>query len=128
LNFRSKTTQRFSERSVRNKVEESLNGHLSRKTVTGDEFRDQSRCEISLAQEQTERYRYMFEKISERAESRWRALTLFDVHASRHPMFAYTNAASTVIDDRIEYFAEVVMEHHNVEEFANPTRANQVSK
>ncbi|CAO3692560.1 unnamed protein product [Umbelopsis ramanniana] len=94
----SKTTQRFSERSVRNKVEESLNGHLSRKTATGDEFRDQSRCEISLAQEQTERYRYMFEKISERAE---------------------------IIDDRIEYFADVVMEHHNVEEFANPTRANQ---
>lgn len=35
----------------------------------GDDFENQPRCEISLAQEQTEKYRYMFEKISERAES-----------------------------------------------------------
>ncbi|KAH8554014.1 DNA polymerase alpha subunit B N-terminal-domain-containing protein [Umbelopsis sp. PMI_123] len=94
------TTQRFSERSVRNKIEESLNGHLNKKQPLREEFGNQPRCEISLAQEQTERYRYMFEKISERAE---------------------------IIDDRIEYFSEVVMQHHNVQEFANPTRANQSS-
>lgn len=37
-----------------------------------------------------------------------------------------SSPTSLVIDDRIEYFAEVVMQHHKIEEFVNPTKANQV--
>ncbi|CAO3672856.1 unnamed protein product [Umbelopsis vinacea] len=94
----SVSAQRFAERTVRNKIEESLNGHLEKKIGLSHEFGNEPRSEISLAQEQTEKYRYMFEKISDRAE---------------------------IIDDRIEYFAEVVMQHHKIEEFVNPTKANQ---
>lgn len=32
----------------------------------------------------------------------------------------------TVLDDLIEHFADVIKKHHGIEEFANPTRANQV--
>lgn len=66
----SLSTQKFTDRAVRNKVEESLNGHLAKMPRLSDDFGNQPRCEISLAQEQTDRYRYMFEKISERAESK----------------------------------------------------------
>jgi predicted oxidoreductase len=65
----SLSTQKFADRAVRNKVEESLNGHLDKMPNLSDDFGNQPRCEISLAQKQTVRYRYMFEKISERAES-----------------------------------------------------------
>ncbi|KAM3583242.1 DNA-directed DNA polymerase alpha subunit pol12 [Umbelopsis sp. WA50703] len=94
----SLSTQKFADRAVRNKVEESLNGHLDKMPNLSDDFGNQPRCEISLAQKQTVRYRYMFEKISERAE---------------------------ILDDLIEHFADVIKKHHSIEEFANPTRANQ---
>ncbi|KAJ2960153.1 hypothetical protein NQZ79_g4508 [Umbelopsis isabellina] len=96
----SLSTQKFADRAVRNKVEESLNGHLAKMPRLSDDFGNQPRCEISLAQGQTDRYRYMFEKISERAE---------------------------ILDDLIEHFADVIKKHHSIEEFANPTRANQSS-
>jgi hypothetical protein len=68
--YRSVSAQRFAERTVRNKIEESLNGHLEKKIGLSHEFGNEPRSEISLAQEQTEKYRYMFEMISDRAESK----------------------------------------------------------
>ncbi|RUS20276.1 DNA polymerase alpha/epsilon subunit B-domain-containing protein, partial [Endogone sp. FLAS-F59071] len=77
------------------KIEETLNLHLS---LAPPRIDNNKRCEISLVTQEMEHYRYMFDKISEKAQA---------------------------LDDRIEYFAELLQEYYHIEDFANPSHPSQ---
>ncbi|RUS29659.1 DNA polymerase alpha subunit B N-terminal-domain-containing protein [Jimgerdemannia flammicorona] len=86
---------KFVERTNRAKTEETLNSDLK---LALPRVGQHKRCKIGLATQKLERYRYMFDKISEKAEA---------------------------LDDRIEYFAELLQEYYKIEDFANPSHPSQ---
>ncbi|KAI9498209.1 DNA polymerase alpha subunit B N-terminal-domain-containing protein [Zychaea mexicana] len=77
-----------------NAVEDSLNGNLS---LRGPVDTTKKRTKIDLIRPSVKEYRYMFEKIKDRAD---------------------------VLDEQIDYLSEYISKD-NEQEFTNPTRANQ---
>ncbi|KAL1923634.1 uncharacterized protein VTP21DRAFT_8614 [Calcarisporiella thermophila] len=85
---------KFAERTNKGKVEEIFNSSipLSKQPAL------RKRCHITTLEGQMEAYRYMFEKIMNKAD---------------------------VLDDRIEYFAEVYQQHYGFEYFGHPAYPSQ---
>ncbi|KAI7878819.1 DNA polymerase alpha, subunit B, partial [Lichtheimia hyalospora FSU 10163] len=93
----SRTSTSFAQRMAGNTIEEQCNPHLPlRQPITDPTTK---RAKIDVVQSKNENYRYMFEKIKDKADS---------------------------LDERIEYIAEQIERHYQLEGgFANPSRAHQ---
>ncbi|CAO3678092.1 unnamed protein product [Rhizopus stolonifer] len=92
----SQATSRFLDRSEAHKIDGQYNEQLLRRGTVGDE---PTRIELKHLQKPIESYRYMFEKIGEKAE---------------------------IMNDRLEYVGQLISSQYN-KTFSNPTRQNQES-
>ncbi|OZJ03831.1 hypothetical protein BZG36_03826 [Bifiguratus adelaidae] len=83
-------------RSNSSKAKLTLNSHISLRSPLSSANEAQVRLE--LAQQPTGRFKYMFEKLTEKSEG---------------------------LDDRIEYFADIISRFHEVEQLSNPSHPSQ---
>ncbi|KAJ8653902.1 hypothetical protein O0I10_010469 [Lichtheimia ornata] len=93
----SRTSTSFAQRMAGNTIEEQCNPQLPlRQPITDSTTK---RAKVDVVQSKSDNYRYMFEKIRDKADS---------------------------LDERIEYIAEQIEKHYQLEGgFANPSRAHQ---
>ncbi|KAI8388386.1 DNA polymerase alpha/epsilon subunit B-domain-containing protein [Radiomyces spectabilis] len=92
----SQVSSQFAERKATHVIDEQYNGQMG---LRGQLQSGHSPASITLAQKPISEYRYMFEKIRDKADG---------------------------LDDRIEYIASVIDQHYNLEgNFGNPARLNQ---
>lgn len=97
----SQTSSQFINRKSSHVIESQHNGHLPLTLETADEDMTDIDQEFTFTLDHTiEPYRYMHEKIREKAEG---------------------------IDDRIDYLGGLIGQHHHIEAFGNPTKPSQES-
>ncbi|KAF9977680.1 DNA-directed DNA polymerase alpha subunit pol12 [Actinomortierella ambigua] len=97
LSGQSTSSKAFAERVSKSEPEESLNGHLSQRTEAPFRMQPGYKCEISMVA-QAKPYRYMFEKLPEKAE---------------------------VLDDKIDNMAAAFIKKHPEVVFSNPAYPSQ---
>ncbi|KAG0256175.1 DNA-directed DNA polymerase alpha subunit pol12 [Actinomortierella ambigua] len=97
LSGQSPSSKAFAERVSKSEPDESLNGHLSLRTEAPFRMQPGYRCEISMVA-QAKPYRYMFEKLPEKAE---------------------------VLDDKIDNMAAAYLKKHPEVAFSNPAYPSQ---